>query len=443
MAKVNGVPGFTNFKKVNILDTFLIKGQPISGGGADPTQPVNVTGGWTFSTNPTTFESNLDIKYQNKITIEDSTTAVLDALQINASDEMQFGDIDQVTKIVGFSNLVTLGGDTTANPKGALQIEGSTSNILTQIGFTEGDTGTLAITNLLTNQNIDLKTTGTGQVLVNGSPIGGGLTNPLANNEFLQGQDTPGGVAQNLIGVNTSNITELGDIDLAGMVARTGTGSYLDIWASGSRGIRVFNQTGATEQWAIQTSGNDLVFNNSLSNGNLRIQAGAGSSGVIIEDSNGTDRIDVNNGGRIVFFDTSGSSAFQSQDYLGASATAGLQIRGDGGLKDAGYNQINPATFSTTANFISKGNINRFYKYTGTGGDTVNFNTSGVSPFGHMWMFRNGGTGTFTINPAARTLEWYDGSSVQTGTRTIAVGGVCTIVSIASNEFVIYGNGIT
>jgi len=59
-------------------------------------------------------------------------------------------------------------------------------------------------------------------------------------------------------------------------------------------------------------------------------------------------------------------------------------------------------------------------------------------------MVNEGSAGVMTIT-ATGTLRWFDGSTTggQTGTRTLALGGVCTVYKYSDSEWFIWGNGLT
>lgn len=84
-----------------------------------------------------------------------------------------------------------------------------------------------------------------------------------------------------------------------------------------------------------------------------------------------------------------------------------------------------------------------YYEYTGTGGHTFTINAEPTFDSGHSFIIANNGTGNLTIDPNGDTLNWYDGTAVTTGNRTLAPGGICTILRTTAAAIVISGNGLS
>lgn len=75
---------------------------------------------------------------------------------------------------------------------------------------------------------------------------------------------------------------------------------------------------------------------------------------------------------------------------------------------------------------------------------TIPANASVAYPVGHTLTFINQtGAGTLTIAITSDTLQWADGDTGGTGSRTLAANGIATAVKVASTVWVISGAGLS
>lgn len=135
-------------------------------------------------------------------------------------------------------------------------------------------------------------------------------------------------------------------------------------------------------------------------------------------------------------FDLIGSSTSDITGFANIGVTTNITIGG----ADVGYNQVDVSSFSTTDS--NWGQSNGYYRYTGTGGHTVTVASALVN--GGVILLANNGSGTLTIAPTSGdTLNWFNGSSVSTGNRTLAVGGFVTIIRRDASNIDITGSGLS
>lgn len=94
--------------------------------------------------------------------------------------------------------------------------------------------------------------------------------------------------------------------------------------------------------------------------------------------------------------------------------------------------------FSVSDNTVAADN-GKLLRFTGAGGQTFTLD-SDIATGGGLILL-NDGSASLTI--AATTLQWWSGSAVSTGSRTLAVGGWLEAYSFGGTSFAIWGQGIT
>jgi hypothetical protein len=103
-----------------------------------------------------------------------------------------------------------------------------------------------------------------------------------------------------------------------------------------------------------------------------------------------------------------------------------------------GVRQFRTITGNETTNATDPGGA---IEYIGPGGHTLTLSAS-VSAR-EIIMVLNGGSGNLTISPSA-SMVWYNGSgSLSLGNRTLAVGGVATLISFGGGAWGIWGVGLS
>lgn len=131
-----------------------------------------------------------------------------------------------------------------------------------------------------------------------------------------------------------------------------------------------------------------------------------------------------------------GSSASITNSGTSQAAVLNFTIpRGDTGAQ--GVNTI-PQNSQTSAYQLAASDIGKHISIT-TGGITV---PSGVFSAGDAISIFNNSSSSQTITSGAGITMYLGGTST-TGNRTLAQYGICTVLCVASNTFVIFGAGLT
>jgi hypothetical protein len=97
-----------------------------------------------------------------------------------------------------------------------------------------------------------------------------------------------------------------------------------------------------------------------------------------------------------------------------------------------------PANSQTTGYTLVAGDVGKYINIT-TGGVTV---PAGVFSSGDVVSIYNNSASSQTITQGATTTMYLAGTAT-TGNRTLAQRGICTVLCVASNTFVITGGGLT
>jgi len=570
VAKVNGVPGFTNFKKVNILDTLLIQGNPI--GQSVATEDLNITGDWTFQndvgfsgaiqledesgtfqsalffdiatdpdtlvlTNPVTngdidFRTNgsgsvlvngaspffdvasnytltgtwdftnsvdmVELDLSGSLTASDATFSgdVGFSQSIQIEDEsatfqnVLFYDIATTPDTIVLTNEITNGDiDLRTNGTGQVLVNGANpffdtaanytvtgdwiftqdatfqSNIIAEsdlqinatVSFQDSSLAyqkalfydlvttpdTIVLTNSITNGDVDVRTNGTGDFLINGTPVGSFLA--LANDEYITAEDS-GATARDVFGINTSDYTVVGNDLLVGTVLKSGTGDEVILQSDAVNVALGFYNSGFSQRGYVGFIGNaDLTVANTQTGDDVVLSiTGASSMIRLIDDSIG-DRLAITRAGRMSLYDVNVQPAIRTQDYTG-SVTSGAQLADpNGSLRDIGWNIADITTGNVTFPYFTIDRVGGMILKTDASAYTWQINDLGVGQDGQLWMGANiGSAGDVTITEGGTvTLTWLDGSSLTTGTRTIAPGGVFTVFRRDTDEYLIWGTGIS
>jgi hypothetical protein len=315
------------------------------------------------------------------------------------------------------------------------------------VGFDGNSSQDFVIENFNSNSDIDLRPGAGGAVTINGSPISAGVVQ-LDNGVFAQGRDT-GATLQNLIGVAINDDIEVGDHSVQDLVLRTGAnGSINLVPATANVSLAFFNSAQSIQSGQIGLVGSSTLQVNALNGEDLFLSCTGVGSRVVISD-NQQERIVVTFGGRTQFRDDNNATVMAETKPAGSAnqATGFACVDGNLNMRDVGFNQVNPQVFqSGTTNTFTKATINRYHIHDGTAALTLNLVDPAVLGVGQMIMICNDGSGgaaVTTIAENGNTLNWFTGAGVSTGDRTLAVGGMCTVVRRAINVFDIFGSGLS
>lgn len=282
----------------------------------------------------------------------------------------------------------------------------------------------------------------------------GGAPGVLDNDTHLQGRNFADNADLDLIGVDTSDRTVVGNAtsDLVLYSSDTGRVQLIENETGGLDELHIdFMQTldGTIKaQLGFVDNGSDFKLENEVSGGDMIIGSN-GAASVFALQRDGSTRVSIASSRTQVFDgEELANPAFSSEDWGLATEYSGLKVAAGGStLRSVGFNQMNVTPFTTGSfNFFFKANCNNYYSCDGSGALTLTLQDPGLSVDGQMVMITNtgaGGSTAVTINTGAQTLNWFNGSSVSTGNRSLAVGGICTIVRRDSGVFDIFGSGLS
>lgn len=444
---INLVDATTNQEPVT-LSQYNAGIAAIVANGIDPDGDYTLTGDWTFTgTSQIIYESASPMLFQlpaNEIfftldqTSDDiqfnfrGTTGQQLAIEatVGGIEESIFGyDFDEGTWYVDTEIGVTSGGG----------YSGQASDQVYERMLQYDTSGNVTVlTNGRLNGDVDIRTNGTGSVLVNGSPIGGGGgSTALTYQDYLTGEDS-GATARNLIGVDLipEGVPPTDAVLINYDDVGSGTGLELGLY-NGQNEL-------ALGGWnSVVNIGSDALTTivESVSTSGLIVKSGSILTDRPTITLTGTNADPELTGTQLGFIQSNAgelivSNAVTNADLdLRTTGTGQVLINGS----PAGYNLLDVASLSgSDATF---GTSNEYIYYNGTGGDTVTVDNN--LPIGGCVILSNTGTGTLTISAGADTLNWFTGAGVTTGNRTLAIGGMVTIVRRDASNIDISGGGLS
>ena len=152
--------------------------------------------------------------------------------------------------------------------------------------------------------------------------------------------------------------------------------------------------------------------------------------------------IAFNNNGGVDLYNNN-EIELQTQDSDASGNTTGASIQAhDGSFYDVGMNQM-PVTNVTAAQTLTDEFVGHYIRITSGTADIDLTTSSNTPPTGSTWMISNVSGSNNTIDVTGVTLTWQDGAGGQTGDRTLADGGACTIIKVGTNAFEIFGTGLS
>jgi len=153
------------------------------------------------------------------------------------------------------------------------------------------------------------------------------------------------------------------------------------------------------------------------------------------------------NGSNLTFLNASnlGSgtvpSARVSGSYTGITAIGNATVNDSGGSPfDAGFRDM-PQSTNTSLVLTDRGK--HIYLTGTTNTVTIPANASVAFPVGTTIVIVNDGSGNTTLNITTDTLEWFQGGTSSTGSRTIATKSMVTLVKVTTTKWALSGSGIS
>lgn len=148
----------------------------------------------------------------------------------------------------------------------------------------------------------------------------------------------------------------------------------------------------------------------------------------------------VNGGTGDASLSRAGERSVSSQSRTSAGSTSsGAVLDNNDVSRSIGFNEMPPSRLSG-AQTIDRDQSG--YQLINTG-SAATWNIDDTdAPQGVTYLIINAGSGALTLT--AGNINWYDGSAITAGNRTLAVGGVATISrDVAADTYSIWGNGLT
>lgn len=169
----------------------------------------------------------------------------------------------------------------------------------------------------------------------------------------------------------------------------------------------------------------------------------SGSRGLNLVTSSTQLGVAITAGGSVGLYNN-GTEEFRTQLATGAANTSGAEVRDFGGtFRDVGFN-IMPVTTNNSATTLSRTHLSTLQTHvSGTVAWTTPASSDTDFPTGGVVNGASSAAGLTIVAGSGVTLSWFTGSAVTTGTRTIAAGGVFTLVRSGSADFYLWGSGIS
>jgi hypothetical protein len=130
-------------------------------------------------------------------------------------------------------------------------------------------------------------------------------------------------------------------------------------------------------------------------------------------------------------------------DDDGTIAEVKIRKTGQTDLQDAGYNVLleNNVNADVTISLALNG---EYLKKTDANNNTLTVTETNDFPVGGRMEIINRGTGNYSVSQGSNvTIRWLDGSTVNTGSRTVGPAGWATLHKESATEYLIVGQGLS
>lgn len=245
-----------------------------------------------------------------------------------------------------------------------------------------------------------------------------------ANNTSVEFRDVGDTTDVGVVSLNSSDELDVGDVgfntNIVGLAMSLTT-----------PGIMTLNPTGA--------------LNMVSANAAVNIDCGTGFT-LRVNDTENAIVVTVD--AEVALYHNAISSLKTQEKGTGTQTTGAQVLDGVGFFKDVGMNVMPVEDFSSTnINLISRAKVGFYFEYDGAGAATAGLGLETNIPVGATWVIANNSSdqSDVTIDTEGATLRWLDGSgsAAQTGDRTLAASGVATLMKHSTDEFRIWGSGLS
>lgn len=220
-----------------------------------------------------------------------------------------------------------------------------------------------------------------------------------------------------------------------------GTGSGDWVWDNATR--LSFDQSLRVDDAKVIGWGNSVDFQIQFTGAVTLLSALGASNSVALRVNSTENALLANpNGSVVLYYNGSDSLGTQLRSTTGNTSSAYVYDHVSG-THDVGFNDQTPfvLTADTTLNDQHAGVT--LVKTVATAGIDITCPTGAQFPTGSMVNLMNLGNSTVGVLTTGITLQWPDGSTVNTGSRTLAFGATVTIYRRAATTYVIMGSGIS
>jgi len=299
-----------------------------------------------------------------------------------------------------------------------------------------------------------------------GASQGFGVQSTTGSSTLLDLYSSVGGLEGRVITFNSGNMTIRSELVSRGvdLVGLNSVSAYASLLSGDPNGILALYFNG-NDRLRTQVNGGSagnsanvspasgvgqMLFNGSGYTGAVALDGTAmyighnsGSRGLNLVTNSTQLGVAITAGGAVGLYNN-GAEELRTQLATGAANTSGAEVRDFGGVfRDVGFN-VMPFATNNSATTLSRTHLSTLQAHlSGTVAWTTPASSDTDFPTGGIINGVSSAAGLTIAAGSGMTLNWFTGATVTTGTRTIAAGGVFTLLRASASEFYIWGSGIS